>query len=47
MDTEPTIEDIDQALTYATQNNSPWKTTWAEWIDELLDQRLDVSQGKP
>lgn len=40
MDEQPTIADIDDALTYAT--TSDWRT-WSTYIDRLLDQRLEAT----
>ena len=37
---QATITDIDAALTYATTDD--WRT-WAEYIDRLLDQRIEVT----
>jgi hypothetical protein len=39
---EPTITDVDQALTFATDTET-WRD-WYEYIDKLLDQRLEVTQ---
>jgi hypothetical protein len=36
-----TITEIDDALTHAT--NEHWRD-WAEYVDKLLDQRLEVTQ---
>ena len=41
MEERITITDVDQALTHATTDE--WRT-WYEYIDKLLDQRLEVSQ---
>jgi trans-2-enoyl-CoA reductase len=38
---EATITEIDDALTHATTED--WRT-WSEYIDKLLDQRLEVTQ---
>ena len=37
---QATITDIDAALTYATTDD--WRT-WYEYIDRLLDQRLQAT----
>ena len=41
---EPTITDVDLALTFATDTET-WRD-WAEYVDKLLDQRLTVA-GQP
>ena len=38
---QATITDIDDALTHAT--TTQWRD-WSEYIDKLLDQRLEVTQ---
>ena len=42
MEEQPTITDVDQALTFATNDTDLWRD-WAEYVDKLLDQRLDVT----
>jgi hypothetical protein len=40
MEERPTITDVDQALTHATTDE--WRD-WYEYIDKLLDQRLQAT----
>ena len=40
MEERITITDVDQALTHATTDE--WRT-WYEYIDKLLDQRLEAA----
>jgi hypothetical protein len=38
---QPTITDVDSALTFATDTNA-WRE-WSEYVDKLLDQRLEAA----
>jgi hypothetical protein len=44
MEEQPTITDVDLALTFATDTDT-WRE-WSEYVDKLLDQRLTVA-GQP
>lgn len=46
MDEQPTITDIDIALTFATADDVDWRTFY-QYVDKLLDQRINANTTTP